>query len=477
LAASGCTTPFGPSYTIEKQRIEVTFSPDAPDRVAVRAWYQMKNTGSQPLEEMSVKLPSEKEFPPRNVRVEWRGKPLASPSNPSDKGVVHVPLGTRWSRGDRSEFTVSYELEAALVKPASPAQSGPAVFLPSSGWYPTLVAPQGSFSSGGNSPAKWDLVVTAPQDYHVHASGRALGLDHSSGKNKASVSLRFEQAELNDFGIFVAAGPYVEQQITTSIGKVIFWSARPVPNSRASEISERIASDAKYFASEFGRKETIDEPVWIIECPPPPPSNPPAQFQQGCRTEPLSAIVPDRFLAPDAPESMYVPVDFQLAETWFGFSLSDSPEDSPWPILAARDYAAEALLASRDAASRGATIKRLLNILDSYGPEKSNPLIAIRREDSSMEQAQARTRSQLFFFALEDRCGSANLHHALARLIRILHGQTWGINDLRSAAEAECGTDLADFFRQWLNRPGIPGDFRARYAGSTVAAPKQPGQK
>jgi aminopeptidase N len=70
---------------------------------------------------------------------------------------------------------------------------------------------------------------------------------------------------------------------------------------------------------------------------------------------------------------------------------------------------------------------------------------------------------------MEDRCGAPTVHRALARIVRILRGKTWSVSDLRSAMEAECGADLADFFRQWLIRPGIPDDFRARYIGAPAA--------
>jgi len=84
--------PFGPGYTIEKQRMEVTYSNDAPDHVTVRAWYQMKNTGTQPLDEMSLRLPLNWEFAPRNIHVEWMGKALTLPASANDQKNLDVPL-------------------------------------------------------------------------------------------------------------------------------------------------------------------------------------------------------------------------------------------------------------------------------------------------------------------------------------------------------------------------------------------------
>ncbi|HXQ97152.1 MAG TPA: hypothetical protein VN774_01815, partial [Candidatus Limnocylindrales bacterium] len=177
--------PFGPGYTIEKQRMEVTYSNDAPDHVTVRAWYQMKNTGTQPLDEMSLRLPLNWEFAPRNIHVEWMGKALTLPASANDQKNLDVPLGTRWNLSDRGEFVVSYDSESPVVKPAAASRGGVAFFLPTSHWYPVLGSPHGTFSSGGQPPPKWDLIVTVPTGYRVHASGRERSQNHSKGKNVA----------------------------------------------------------------------------------------------------------------------------------------------------------------------------------------------------------------------------------------------------------------------------------------------------
>jgi hypothetical protein len=43
-------------------------------------------------------------------------------------------------------------------------------------------------------------------------------------------------------------------------------------------------------------------------------------------------------------------------------------------------------------------------------------------------------------------------------------GLSLSLDDFRSALEAEAGRSMADMFRLWLNHPGIPDDFRMRYA-------------
>ena len=72
-------------------------------------------------------------------------------------------------------------------------------------------------------------------------------------------------------------------------------------------------------------------------------------------------------------------------------------------------------------------------------------------------------KAELFLLALEAQCGKEKLRRALAWMVRSLRGKPVDYEDLRSALEAETRQNLSEFFRVWLNHPGIPGDFRARY--------------
>jgi hypothetical protein len=470
--------PFGPGFTIEKQRIEVTYSNDAPDRVTIRGWYQMKNTGTQPLENMRLQLPSEKELPPQNVRAEWSGKSVAVPPGPDEKGIVQVGFGTRWSQGEREDFVVSYDLETPIAKSATPSQGG-AVFLPSGGWYPVLMAPHGDFSSGGAPPAKWELIVTLPKGYYIHSSGHEHGQDRTGKKNGAEISLRFEQIPLTDFSPFVVAGPYVEQVVKSTTGTAVLWTYHPVAPERANKIGDLVSTDAAYFSAEFGSDPNDRQTTWIIECA--EGSLRSAQTlllsREGCLTVPHSVVVPPDVFSADPPEGFREAADAQLIATLFRISHPILRGDPGLPASYAGDYAAFAYATFHDPASRTTTVRTLLNRFDANSPATAKPLLRVSNDDPEPVRTRARVQSELFFIALEDRCGVANLHHALARELRIFRGQALGISDLRSAVEAECGADLADFFRQWLNRPNIPVDFRARYAESPKAASKQPGEK
>jgi hypothetical protein len=475
-AAAGCSTPWGPGYTIEKQRIEVTYTKEKPDRVSVRAWYQLRNTGKVPLATISVEIPYLPQFT-ENVRADWNSTTLQSLAVPDDEHQMQFTLGSSWKPTERGEFVVTYGLRVVYPEHPLVAGGGAPFFLPSKDWYPVLVPPSGTFSEPNPPPNKWDLVISVPQGYHVYASGRVGGADRSSKRNAAAApTLRFEQRPLIDFNPFVAAGSYVEQQVKTSNGTVTLWSAMPVPDKRVREISERVSTDAKYLSTEFGLRELRNMPVWIIECPLLDPPKPSIIFEKGCQPEPRAAIVAEVFFGSRATEVMDMSVDYSLAKTWFQLSISASQGDPPWPLEAAWAYAGDAAIASHDENYRERLVRGLLPTRkNSYANRSEAPLLSVKRQDQELTKEEAFVHSRLFFFALEDRCGEKNVHRALARILRIQRGSTWNISDLRSAMEAECGgADLADFFREWLNKPGIPEEFRTRYSGAAPAKPPGP---
>jgi aminopeptidase N len=85
---------------------------------------------------------------------------------------------------------------------------------------------------------------------------------------------------------------------------------------------------------------------------------------------------------------------------------------------------------------------------------------------SRAERISTGYRAALFFVALENLCGRDNLRAAFQQIVRARRGDEVADEELRAAAEAASQRDLAEMFRTWLNRPGIPDDFRARYNNS-----------
>jgi hypothetical protein len=465
--ASGCTAAFGPGYTIEKQRVDVSYTQQTPDRVSVRASYELKNTGTRPLSTLELQPPDAEIIPPQDLRVEWRGKTIEIPTvKPADNtaDTLRAALPESWAIGESGEFLVSYDVKISPEKSAIGANHSAAFFLPSSGWLPALLPAHGAFATGGAPPPKWDLVVNVPEGYRVRASGENRGAD----KKAKGAGVRFEQLSGTNFDPYVAAGPYIEQQIHSTGRTVIFWTASPLANNRSGALGKLIAAADSFFTTEFGAAEKNKSPIYLIECPQGTPVSQerPWTSQTGCLTQPHSVVIPSEDFAVSAPEGYMKSVDLQLAATWLYFSARLGRYDALFPLVAVPDYAGIDLAVSRNPESRNQAVRDLLHKVDAI-PSDGKPLAHVLTEDPLDVKDRARAESILFFFALEDRCGAKNVHKGLARASRLLRGETWGPADLRSAIEAECGGPALDsFFREWMHGPGIPPEFRARYAAA-----------
>ena len=463
----GCAAAFGPGYTVEKQRVEVTYTQQAADKVSIRASYDVKNTGTKPLSVLEIQPPYSEIIQPGDLHVEWRGKTVefSAPATDNDENELGIPLPEDWKIGESGEFVVSYDLKISPDQFGIGSNHEPAFFLPSSGWLPILLPAHGAFATGGKPPAKWDLVVSVPDRYHVRTSGENRGKD----KHGTPPGAIFQQKPGTNYDAYVAAGPYIEQQVHTSGGTVVFWTANPLTSQRLAELGKLISADSSFFGSEFGAGDAKKSPIWLIECPPGASALPdrPWVSVKGCLTQPNSVVVPAEYLGAAAPEEYMKSIDLQLAATWLYFSARPTRYGALFPVAAIPDYAAVALGVSRKPESRFAAIQDLMRRVDAI-PDGGKPLVRVDAKDSPELKDRARAESVLLFFALEDRCGAQNVRKGIARASRLLRGQTWGLSDLRSAVESECGGPvLESFFREWMHGSGIPAEFRARYSRTT----------
>jgi hypothetical protein len=464
----GCAAAFGPGYTIEKQRVEVSYTREAENRVSVRASYELKNTGTKPLEVIDFRPPDPLTFEAKDLHMEWRGKSFAvtAPRRGSSDTEVHVPLNGSWAVGESGEFVLSYELAVTSDLESANPNSGAAFFLPTNGWLPSLLPPEHrAFATGGAPPKKWDLVVSVPDGYHVHASGEARSADKHGARG-----MHFEQQPQTNLNPYVVAGPYAEQQLHTHAGTVIIWTGNPVSADRANKFANRVASDAAFYAAEFGSADPKSRTINLIECPSGAGASitPDKLWFPGpnCLFLPHTVVVPPGFLNAEMSDDKMTSVDLQLAVGWFYFSAMPKDSDTLFPIAALSDYARITLATSRNPGARDAVVRDYLRRVP-VGDNRDTPLIRVAAYSAPEIQDRARAESVLFFLALDDRCGAKNVHKGIARMSRLLRGQTWGLPDLRAAVEAECGGPILEsFFREWMYGPEVPAEFRARYAAS-----------
>ena len=75
-----------------------------------------------------------------------------------------------------------------------------------------------------------------------------------------------------------------------------------------------------------------------------------------------------------------------------------------------------------------------------------------------------RAKSFLFFYGLQDRYGAKTLDAALQHMLDARSERGFNLNDFIAAVEQESRQNVAEFVRLWMKHPGVPGEFRARYA-------------
>jgi aminopeptidase N len=81
------------------------------------------------------------------------------------------------------------------------------------------------------------------------------------------------------------------------------------------------------------------------------------------------------------------------------------------------------------------------------------------------QQVRAQSyKGALFLVELQDIVGKDPFYRALRRVLAAMAGQEIGSEVLRSALEEASGRNLAPVFHAWFDRPGLPEEFRERYA-------------
>ena len=88
------------------------------------------------------------------------------------------------------------------------------------------------------------------------------------------------------------------------------------------------------------------------------------------------------------------------------------------------------------------------------------------------DQAVARAKSFLFFYALQDRYGREAFRKAMSHMLQARRERGLELSDLIAAFDQEANQNAAEFVRLWMKRPGVPEEFRARYREG-AAAPAQ----
>jgi aminopeptidase N len=327
---------------------------------------------------------------------------------------------------------------------------------------PSLADAQWGFFRGRNEPDKELLTISAPPDFRLLAPGKSL----KTTREGANTTSRYLIDPNNDYLPYVVAGRYQESVVSAVRGKVQFWTFHPMDAAAAQPAADRISSSMKAFTDFFGPSPNgKSSPVRIVESPAALSAEFSVLEDPGGVSFPDGVLLDARaFQQGFASEAVLQLTEYELARTWFGWRVRPRPEAQ---ILMGRGMGLFGLVIAAEARGqdqRRAMIESLINRYDAAraaAPDRG--LMEPPAGYSHDERISTGYRAALFIVALEDLCGRDNLRAALREIIHDREGSDTGYEELRAATESESGKDLAQMFRSWLNKPGIPDDFRARY--------------
>ncbi|PYT82357.1 MAG: hypothetical protein DMG40_06255 [Acidobacteria bacterium] len=468
--ATSCAVALGPSYTIKKQEIRVRFVVKPEPRIDVAADYYLQNVGTRPLEELLLRLPG-KRFRSNGVQAIWDKSPLTLTPDPDNPRNMLAKLREPWKISSRHALHLTTEFLPAGKGETFLSFSSDAFFLPAASWSAELLPPEGLFGTGGVPPAKWNLLVAVPDGFQIHTSGIPKKSVHKGAETMALA----EQGKQDPYPS-VIAGRYSAAEIGKDSEKVHLWTAKPQDAAKLRDVGDALARVIGAYDAAFGERSQESAQIWIVECP----------VVAGCFTSlnPLRARLlgqeeDERTTAEMISRDTMV-VDFSegtpklvtraapsLAASWLGYGQNPAFFEQSFPLTMLPAFAAAI---GHDAAeggdSRAETIRRALSLIPVREKEQ-------REEDPLV----LRVKSFLFFYALQDRYGRETFRKATEHMLHARQERGFGLDDLIAAFEEETHQNVAEFVRMWMKRPGVPEEFRARYAGTAAAMPLEEKEK
>ncbi len=439
------------------------FVPGEPPHLAIRAEYRLANIGNVLLEFIGVTVPGEKEFGRANLRAEVDGKEIAPQHNPLEAATDwRIPLPIPWQRKGKINLSLSYDLAAQSASDPRISVTANTFYLNDSGWFPTLMGFKAFLSPPVVRPDPTLLSVTIPADFRATASGQLRGTRKQNGGTEYRFLIRKD-----DFDPYVLAGQYQQQIVSAAGVTVAIWTFKPIPADQAQKTAAQIAAAANFCAKNFGPLPRSMKAIYSVE----PAKSVTDEDLTSKRLEGLllPGVVYDP--TPDPDNSLGWQLDsfissstgpLELPDSWFEHIIVPRPDS--WALGGGLVGYASNTLDESTGKSRAEAIASDLSGYDQGGTKAvEKPIASLTPDDPQAQIDLVGDKIDLFFFALEDKCGTENVRHAIAHMVYALRGQQYGYSDFRAALEQECHQNLSDFFDVWLRQKGIPSDFRARY--------------
>ena len=480
VAAYACAVPLATEYSIEQERTEVHFQAQPQPHLEVTVRFNLLNSGTQELEEITARMPAESVYDLSDCEFQIGGEQVrAAPEAAGSPGRVILHFTKSWKQKERRQIRISYKFQQGITKREIAAFTAEdSFYLSPAEWLPVLLPPSNAYSAVRGPLKQNSLLVRTPQDFQVRASGE----QKSRQKETGEITTRFEIGK-HSSAPFVVAGRYAAQQIRVAELTVSFWTRHAYGAKDAQSVAQKVARIVAKFDETLGPRPDKKQAVWMIESP---AANHIVGLgvPEGGRGTALTTYgrIPDTALL-DAEVFQTNKVPFvaeKLIPSWTGFGHSLDVENV-WPMTELNAYVGTlASLYSEASQTRSEAIFQLI-LQFQQGKEREAQQyadLAERKSFLARPEVENAFKAELFFFALEDRFGSEKLHKALRVLVEARRGQGYTLDDLIAALEQESRQSVAPFTRTWLKHPGLPEEFRRRYqSGSTAATAAKEGSK
>jgi hypothetical protein len=468
LLAAGCVHPLGPGYHFPDRQAEIRVSSTSRESIQIRVTDELINAGNRPLHSLDVRLPEARAFGERNLRMTIDGTDVSPVrDSPIDPRMMSAPFSPAWNENETRKVVTEWELMPEFTPRGAIVASPDGFFIANETALPLWQTPLGIFPRGGTIPAKELLTVIASADFRVLAPGKPM----KKKTEGSDVVWRYQlQPQKTDSIPYIVAGRYQEKVVRTRQGEVRFWTFHPIEEKPAQAAAMRLAASMKSLEEYFGPASGEGEVVRVAESP----ANLPGEF--GAADNPGGASFPRGVLLDSrdfqkglASEPILELAEYELARTWYGWRVRPRPEAQ---ILMGRGVGLFGLVIAAEGRGGEERTRAIAALIERYDEARAaapdRRLMEPPEGYSRAQRISTAYRGALFFVALEDLCGRDSLKMALRDVLNARAESDTGYEELRAALETASRKDLADMFRKWLVEPGIPDEFRARYAKAST---------
>jgi hypothetical protein len=465
--------PLAPGYQILQESREVRFSVGPPAELRIRTSYTLQNSGLSDLGFIDVIFPDEKVYGRTNLRVEWNGHQVTPEKLPAEYQAEHpdtlrLPCDPPWARREQRSLQIDYSFVAPVEQGARITLGAANFHLGSRGWIPLPQPPGRVLASYPARPPKTFYTVRVPEDFLILGGGTPAGRKKDGG----DVEYRFELRK-DALPAYVVAGRYVDSSSrgrSADRSDVAFWTLHPLQSDPATA-AQRVATAWSALQKDFGPLDKNIPGPHIVESPD-LRARAGEEGQAAAASFPGGALVNSSALELGSQRDELVQdINQALAHSWFGVEMYPEPDAAVGIGEGLPNYAT--IVVDESTGGEPARRRRIRQFLDAYdaavqrtagtsNAEKS--IITTMLYDPFEQRRIAAAKAALFLIALEDAYGEAPVRSGLAEVVALLRGKEVGFNDLRAALEQTTGKNLAEPFRVWLYRTGMPQDFRDRYA-------------